>query len=96
MADYLDAPTIYREGFPTLGVPVLSLTYRSQLDENTPLASVLVLLQDHERQIAALLQAVAYFDLPWYTKLWRSLRGTSRAAQRRHALSVSLGFFQKE
>lgn len=90
MADALDAPTIYRQGAPVLGVPVLSLDYRNQVDRNTPLAAVLTILADQQLQLALLTKAVAYFDLPWYTKLWRSLCGRSRAAERRRAIRSAL------
>lgn len=93
MADHLDAPTIYRQGVPTLGVPVLSLDYRMTGGlpgvggyNEPPSTPADPRWAQVDARLLALESLVAYLRLPWYIRLWRSLRGFF-AAQRRHAPS---------
>lgn len=106
MTTGLDAPTVWRLGTPTLGVPVLGLDYHQLREEEAPhidlllaadaaavsasaLAAIRATLAWQHDRLHELADAVAYFDLPWYVRFWRSLRGHSRAAQRRRALRSS-------
>lgn len=100
--DALDAPTVFRQGVPTLGVPVLSVDYRpggGTAPHIVPPTRPGVVGREDPRwslitaRLLALESAVAILSLPWYTKFWRSLRGLlSRAAQRWHAPSSSSSF----
>jgi hypothetical protein len=87
--DTLGSPIVLRLDPPALGVPVLSVDYRHQIGDDTPLAAVLDLLVYQQQQIRDLTAAVAYFDLSWSVRFWRSLRGRSRAAQRRRAARLT-------
>lgn len=74
MADALDAPTVYREGAPVLGVPVLSVQYRSGLGTTTPLAAVLDLLDTYGQRLVALEALATYLAQPWWRRWWSGLR----------------------
>lgn len=63
MSDALDAPTIYRTGSPTLGVPVLALGYRSTVLEGLDVESRVRLL---EHACMVLDERLTDRERPWY------------------------------
>ncbi len=70
MADLSDAPTIYRTGMPTLGVPVFDVPPPTPEDLLGP---ALRLLAEHTRRLAELEAVVAELRLPRWRKVWRWL-----------------------
>lgn len=82
--DALDAPTVFRQGSPTLGVPVLSVDYRpagvewpSAPRQYAPTQTVF----DDPRwvptlaRLDALEAALTALQRPWYVRLWHALVG---------------------
>lgn len=68
MADALDAPTVYRDGPPTLGVPVFSLAYRPGMGDPLDEAPIIVLTRwvvRLENRVNFLEQDLAWMRRPW-------------------------------